>query len=147
MLPVGNISSLMYPMNADIYYASYEQNNMGEMVSTWLFDRTIKCSAIKERPTSAIANVVQSNKFIEYETQLDFRTEENILIDSGGVSHQISDTLIQKITDPAGTLVWFEDNISDPTKFEINNIEPMFDPFHKLFGYRVLLKRAEDQDV
>ena len=147
MLPIGNLTNAMYPMNADIYYASYEQNSMGEMVGTWLFDRKIKCSAIKERPTSAIANVVQSNKFIEYETQLNMRTDENILIDSGGVSHQISDVLVQNITDPAGTLVWFEDSISDPTKFELNNIEPMFDPFHKLFGYRVLLKRADDQDV
>jgi hypothetical protein len=147
MLPVGSFSDFMYPMTADIYYASYTQNDIGEMESNWEYNRTVKCSVIKERPSSTIANAIQSNKIIEFELQLDFRVEENILISDDNTSYPVTDVLIQNIKDPNGTIVWFEERQDESTKFEIQNIEPMFDPFHVVFGYRILLKRADDQDV
>ena len=148
MLPLSNGSFLdvLYPMTADIYYADYEQNSIGEMQVTWNYNRTVNCSAIKERPSSTIANAVVVTKTFEYKFQLDFRTEENILIDDNS-SYPITDVLIQNIRDPNGTLVWFEENSDIETQFEIQNFEPMFDPFHNVFGYRILLRRADEQNV
>ena len=103
MLPNGNLSDLMYPMTADIYYSTSEQSSFGEMVNTWSFDRVVNCSAIKERPDSSVINAITSEKF-----------------------------------------VWFE-VLDEPTVFELGNLEPMFDPFHNFFGYRIFLRRADDQ--
>ena len=144
MLPNGNLSDLMYPMTADIYYSTVEQSSFGEMVNTWSFDRVINCSAIKERPDSAITNAISSEKFIEYSYKLDFRTADEILKSSDDISYSITEILITNIKDPSGKVVWFE-VLDEPTVFEIGNVEPMFDPFHNFFGYRIFLRRADDQ--
>ena len=99
MLPNGNLSDLMYPMTADIYYSTAEQSSFGEMVNTWSFDRVINCSAIKERPDSAIANAISSEKFIEYSYKLDFRTADEILKSSDDISYSITEILITNIKD------------------------------------------------
>ena len=132
MLSLGNLSAIMYPMSADIYYSTETQNDIGEIVSSWSKDRSIKCSAIKERPTSTIANVVDSQKFIEYNTLLDFRTDIDILIDSEGIMHYFTEIVISNITDPLGKVVWAE-TASDPTDFEPQNIEPMYDTLHNFW--------------
>ena len=144
MLPGGNLSEMMYPMTADLYYSTNTQNRLGEMVSSWNKDRVVKCSAIKDRPDSAIANAMLSEKFIEYNFKVNFRTDDNILKSSDGTSYAPTDIIITNIKDPAGNLVWFEYD-GEPTDIEIGNIEPMYDPKHNLFGYRVLLRRADDQ--
>lgn len=144
MLPGGNLSEMMYPMTADLYYSTNTQNRLGEMVSSWNKDRVVKCSAIKDRPDSAIANAMLSEKFIEYNFKVNFRTDDNILKSSDGTSYAPTDIIITNIKDPAGNIVWFEYD-GEPTDFEIGNVEPMYDPMHNLFGYRVLLRRADDQ--
>ena len=146
MLPAGNLSDMMYPMTADIYYSTNTQNRLGEMVSSWTKDRTVKCSAIKDRPDSSMVNAVISEKFTEYTTKVNFRTDDNILVSSDGTPYPLTDIIIKNIKDPSGHLVWFEYD-GEPTKFELGNVEPMYDPMHNFFGYRVLLKRADDQSV
>lgn len=144
MLPSENINEMFYPMTADLYYSSGEQNDFGEMVSTWTKDRTIKCSAIKERPSTTVQNKITSQKFIEYEFRLDFRTNEDVLVASDGTSYALTEIIITNIKDPSGKVVWFESS-SQATVFELGNVEPMFDPFHNYFGARILLRRADDQ--
>jgi len=144
MLPNGNLSDLMYPMTADVYYSTSEQSDFGEMVNQWSFDRVVYCSAIKEKPDSSIANAILSEKFIEYNYRLDFRTSDDILKSSDNTAHAPTDIVITNIKDPSGKVVWFE-ILDEPTVFEIGNVEPMFDPFHNFFGYRILLRRADDQ--
>ena len=144
MLPNGNLSDFMYPMTADIYYSTSEQSSFGEMVNTWSFDRVINCSAIKERPDSAIANAISSEKFIEYSYKINFRTADEILKSSDDISYSVTEILITNIKDPSGKVVWFE-ILDEPTVFEIGNVEPMFDAFHNFFGYRIFLRRAVDQ--
>jgi hypothetical protein len=144
MLPSGDLSDMMYPMTADIYYAAAEQSDFGEMVNQWSMDKVVACSAIKEKPDSSATNAILSEKFIEYNYRINFRTANDILKSSDGVAYPPTDILITNIKDPQGKLVWFE--MSDvPTVFEIGNVEPMFDAFHNFFGYRILLRRADDQ--
>jgi hypothetical protein len=144
MLPSGDLSDMMYPMTADIYYAAAEQSDFGEMVNQWTMDKVVNCSAIKEKPDSGATNAMLSEKFIEYNYRINFRTANDILKSIDGTAYAPTDILITNIKDPKGKLVWFE--MSDvPTVFEIANVEPMFDAFHNFFGYRVLLRRADDQ--
>jgi hypothetical protein len=57
----------------------------------------------------------------------------------------LTDIIITNITDPSGTKVWVESS-GDSTEFELRNVEPMFDPLHNFFGYRILIVRAEEQE-
>lgn len=144
MLPNGNLSDLMYPMTAEIYYSTSEQSDFGEMVNEWSLDKVVNCSAIKERPDSSAVNAILSEKFIEYNFRVNFRTPDDILKSSDDISYAPTDILITNIKDPSGKVVWFEMS-EEPTVFEIGNVEPMFDVFHNFFGYRILLRRADDQ--
>lgn len=144
MLPTGSLNSLYYPMTADVYYASSSQNSFGEITKTWSKNRSIACSAIKENPASSMRSAVSLEKFIEYDIKINMRTNENIFKSSSGTSYELTDILISNIKDPIGTVAWIEKD-GDPTNFEVDTVEPMFDEFHNVGGYRVLLKRSDLQ--
>lgn len=144
MLPITKYSDILFPMTADLYYPSEEQDSIGQIVNTWQYDRTIPCSAIKERPSSAISNSVTNMKFYDIDYQLDFRTPENISLSEDEKDYMYTDIVITNIQDPQGNYPWTEPS-GNPTRFEIEAIEPLFDPFHVVFGYRVRLRRSDDQ--
>lgn len=146
MLPVGNVNSLYYPMTADVYYAEKTQNSFGEMERTWYKDRSINCSAIKENPESQMRTAFTTEKFLEYDIKINMRTPENIFKSVDGTHYYIPDILISNIKDPFGSIAWAENDI-DSTSFEIEIVEPMFDEFHNVGGYRVLLRRSDLQVV
>ena len=144
MLPVGNLSNLYYPMTADIYYATGTQNSFGEFAQSWSFDRQINCSAIKENPESQMRPNLTADKFVEFDTKINMRTNENIQKSVDGTYYNPTDVLIANIKDPLGSLAWSENSIVS-TQFEINAIEPMYDEVHNLSGYRILLRRSDLQ--
>lgn len=144
MLPQGSLNNLFYPMTADIYYASKSQNDFGEMVRSWSMDRTINCSAIKENPESQMRTQLTADKFIEFDEKVNMRTNENIYKSLDGTHYRPTDILIRNIKDPFGSIAWAESSTL-PTNFEIDTIEPMYDPLHNVAGYRILLRRSDLQ--
>ena len=46
MLPGSGLDDIVYPMTAEIFYAENKQNAFGTMERTWVYDRTVQCSAI-----------------------------------------------------------------------------------------------------
>jgi hypothetical protein len=144
MLPVGNLDNLYYPMTADIYYAQSSQSEFGEFEKTWQKDRTVFCSAIKERPDSKIRPALETEKFLQYDFRINMRTNEDIQRGSDDNFYPITDVLVRNIKDPAGNLVW-EEYYNENTSFEIQAAEPMFNEMHILSGYRILLVRSDRQ--
>jgi hypothetical protein len=144
MLPVGNLNNLYYPMTADIYYASSTQNAFGEYAKSWTKDRTINCSAIKENPASSMRTALTAEKFLEYDVKINMRTNENIFKAIDGTHYKPTDILITNIKDPFNSIAWMENDVN-PTSFEVDIVEPMFDEFHGVAGYRVLLRRSDLQ--
>jgi hypothetical protein len=144
MLPVGNLENLYYPMTADIYYSATHQDEFGEFDRTWQKDRTIYCSAIKERPDSKIRPALETQKFLQYDFRINMRTSENIQKGIDDNIHPITDILIRNIKDPSGELVW-DEYYNENTSFEIQAAEPMFNELHNLTGYRILLVRSDRQ--
>lgn len=144
MLPVENIADIFYPMTAEVYYSSQTQGPLGNMVKQWQYDRTIVCSAIKERAEYNARYSVASEKMLEFHVKINMRTPVNLLIGTDGVLHRPTDILVTKIKDPNGTLVWSETSTED-TYFEMESLEPMFDENHVLAGYRALLARSDEQ--
>lgn len=144
MLPQGSLNNLFYPMTADIYYASKTQNDFGEVVRSWYFDRSINCSAIKENPESQMRTQLTSDKFIEFDEKVNMRTNENIYKSLDGTHYRPTDILVRNIKDPFGSIAWAESS-TRPTNFELDTIEPMYDPLHNVAGYRILLRRSDLQ--
>ena len=77
MLPIGNFTNLYFPMTADVYYSSQEQNEMGEFSRSWSKDRSIYCSASKNI-NKILQPALSSEKFLEYDIKINLRTNENI---------------------------------------------------------------------
>jgi hypothetical protein len=144
MLPIGSLDGLYYPMTADIYYARSEQDEFGEFVRSWQKDRTVNCSAIKERPDSKIRPSLETQKFLQYDFRINMRTNENIQISSSDKIYAITDILVKNIKDSSGNIVW-DDSYSENTSFEIQAAEPMFNDFHNVNGFRILLVRSDRQ--
>lgn len=144
MLPQGSLNNLFYPMTADIYYASKTQNALGEFVRSWSMDRTINCSAIKENPESSMRTALTAEKFLEYDIKINMRTNENIYKSLDGTHYRPTDILVSNIKDPFGSIAWSESSTTG-TNFEIDIIEPMYDPNHNVAGYRILLRRSDLQ--
>ena len=137
---------MFYPMTADVYYSTQTQNSMGEIVKTWTKDRTISCSAVKRNTDSRIAPMLDSQKFIEYDLMITLRTKEDLLQSSDSTIYYVTDVLVKNIQDPNGIIVWKE-SVDDPTVFEIRTIEPMYNMFSGLDGYRASLIRSDKQDI
>ena len=131
-------------MTADIYYATKAQNDFGQLVRTWSLDRQINCSAIKENPQSQMRTQLTSDKFIEFDEKVNMRTNENIYKSLDGTHYRPTDILVRNIKDPFGSVAWAESS-TEPTNFEIDTIEPMYDPVHNVAGYRILLRRSDLQ--
>lgn len=144
MLPQGSLNNLFYPMTADIYYASKTQNDFGQLVRSWSMDRSINCSAIKENPESSMRTALTADKFVEYDVKINMRTNENIYKSLDGTHYQPTDIIISNIKDPFGSMAWAESSTT-PTNFEIDIVEPMYDPLHNVAGYRILLRRSDLQ--
>lgn len=131
-------------MTADIYYSVQSQTDLGEVTRSWVKDRTIMCSAIKDRPDSNMYSTVTTQKFIEVDPKVNLRTKEDILLSSAGGSYRLTEVLITNIKDPQGTIIWKE-AVNVPTEFEIDNVEPIYNEYHNLDAYRVLLCRSDEQ--
>jgi hypothetical protein len=144
MIPNSGMTALFYPMTANVCYSIEDQNDFGEITKTWVNDRTIRCSAIKNEPSSGINKSVQTQAFLTYSIIIDLRTKEDILVSSDGLAYRPTEILITNIKDDNGNIIWKE-TIDEPTNFEVLAIEPMFDPFHKLDGNRIMLGRADLQ--
>lgn len=142
----SGINDLFYPMTADIYYATQEQNDFGEIIKTWERDRSVNCSAIKQNPNSRTPNYVNPSTNLEYDIIINFRTNEDIQISSQDEDYKVTDILITNIKDANGNVIWKEDRNS-PTVFEIRAIEPMMDILSNIMGYRIHCVRTETQEL
>jgi len=141
-----SLDYMFYPMTADIYYATQTQNSMGEVTKTWEKDRTISCSAVKRNTDSRIAPTLDPQRFIEYDLMITMRMKEDILQSSDSTIYYVTDVLIKNIQDPNGVVVWKE-TVDDPTVFEVRTIEPMYNMFSILYGYRASLVRSDNQVI
>lgn len=146
MFPKSSFNNMLYPMSADIYYATNSQNAFGEIIKDWYKDKTISCSAIKQNPDSKVPKFLSPDKYIEYDLAVNFRTNVDILEASTGVYYKVTDVLVKDIKDASGSLVWKE-SLDEGTIFEIRSIEPMLDMFSNLNGFRIYLVRADNQVI
>lgn len=48
LLPSSTLDDILFPMTADVYYSTTQQQDYGNISKTWVFDRKVDCSVISE---------------------------------------------------------------------------------------------------
>lgn len=139
------MDDITYPMTADLYYAETKQNAFGTMEKTWVYDRTVNCSAISALADKTLTGELRTkDAFFNYNSDIAFRTNENIQKNKTGRYHQITDILITNIKDQAGNQVWTEGE-DIKTQYEVQSFVPSYDAFHTVDFYRGYLTRSQKQ--
>jgi hypothetical protein len=138
-------------MTADIYYAVESQSEYGNMIRTWRLDRKVSCSAISASLKSLDAELKIKDKFLDYNSSIFFRTNEDIRKSASGKYYPINATAITNMRDPNGDPAWINsENLKTKaetvkTKYEVKTVIPSFDMFHNIGMYRVFLTRSANQ--
>ena len=145
MLPGSGIDDILYPMTADLYYAETKQNAFGTMEKTWVYNRTIDCSAISALADKTLTGELRSQgAFFQYNSDIAFRTNQNIQRNLGSRYYPITEILITNIKDQSGKQVWTEGE-TEKTQYEVQSFVPSYDAFHTVDFYRGYLTRSQKQ--
>jgi len=145
MLPGAGIDNVFYPMTADVYYAETKQNAFGTMEKTWVFNRTIQCSAISALADKTLTGELRTQgAFFNYNSDIAFRTGEDIQRNKGRRYYPITEILVTNIKDQNGNTVWTEGE-TEKTQYEVQSFVPSYNSFHTVDFYRGYLTRSQKQ--
>jgi len=152
IIPSSTLDDMLFPMTADIYYATTVQQDYGNVSKTWVFDRTVNCSIISDLSSRGFSGELKTKgtDFI-YDSNAFFRTKEDIRKKSNGMYFPITAIAITNIKDPAGNDVWINgQNLINSanvvkTKYEVKTIVPTFDYNHNLRHFRIFISKSQVQ--
>lgn len=137
----------MFPLLADIYYATTEQAAYGNIKKTWVLDSSIACAF------SSTQQQTKKNIKPEYnitnELVIVGRSKQDIRVSARGDASSITNIVITNIrhddnhiyTETSGP------RAGKSTIFEIAALEPFIGPFADIEYYTVTLRRSENQAV
>jgi hypothetical protein len=145
MLPGAGIDDIFYPMSAEIFYAETKQDDFGTMKRTWVFDRVVPCSAISAMSDKTLNSELKStSSFFQYNSDIAFRTSEDLQRKKGKTYFPITEILITNIKDSNGQYVWTEwEDVR--TQYEVQSFVPSYNSFHAVHFYRGYLTRSTKQ--
>jgi hypothetical protein len=151
-LPSSTLDDILFPMTADVYYAQTTQSEYGNMLKTWVFDRTVNCSVISELSNRGFAGELKTKgQDLIYDSNAFFRTKEDLRKKTNGSYMPITAIAITNIKDPAGNDVWINgQNLSNAagaikTKYEVKTIIPTFNYDHTLRHFRLFISKSQIQ--
>jgi hypothetical protein len=151
-LPSSTLDDILFPMTADVYYAQTTQSKYGNMLKTWVFDRTVNCSVISELSNRGFAGELKTKgQDLIYDSNAFFRTKEDLRKKTNGSYMPITAIAITNIKDPAGNDVWINgQNLSNAagaikTKYEVKTIVPTFNYDHTLRHFRLFISKSQIQ--
>lgn len=141
------VTDFMYPMKADLYYASIDQSEYGQPKKTWILDRTFICNAsgfgrdIKEIE-------VKPAVFLQYQNQLMARSKEDLRVSSFLNNNAITNILVTNIRDAQDNPIYRETagpRSGRSTIYEIAALEPIVGPFGNVEYYQMVFRKTENQ--
>jgi len=152
IIPSSTLDDMLFPMTADIYYATTKQQDYGNVSKTWIYDRTVNCSIISDLSSRGFTGELKTKgtDFV-YDSNAFFRTKEDIRKKANGMYFPITAIAITNIKDPAGNDVWINGqnmtNSADviKTKYEVKTVVPTFDYNHNLRHFRIFISKSQVQ--
>lgn len=129
-------------MKMDIYVQKTRQTDSGQIIKTWIYDRTMYCHAKGTISNSVTArngdrqifdNRYKNDQMVQVRTKTRLSLKEKIT----------------NIRDSDGNPIWTEEDYptDTPTVFELVGTTPITDPFGKIVAYNSALKRSENQTL
>jgi len=147
-MTVCETTDFMYPMLADVYYPIITQGDYGQPKKQWVLDRTIACNATSVG--GAGEENIKPEVFLQYENKLVARTKADPRISSQKGTNAISNILITNVRHANDEVIYKETagvRAGKSTIFEIATVEPYVGPFNTVEYYKMLWRRAENQNV
>jgi hypothetical protein len=137
----------MFPLIADIYYATTEQSAYGNLKKTWILDKSVACSF------SGTQQQIKKNIKTEYNITNDLvivgRVKGDVRISDREENNSVTNIIITNIrsddnhiyTETSGP------RAGKSTIFEVAALEPFVGPFAEIEHYSMTLRRSENQAV
>lgn len=138
---------MFYPLVLDVFYSTTTQNELGELIHVWTYDRTIPCR------TSSNTNYKDQNIFpdqrLRVVDQINAQIVEDIRIDSFGENHPLTDMLVGNIRAECETGTVYKETAGDRsglgTLYEVIGYMPHVDPFNRIDYIKIVMSRADEQ--
>jgi hypothetical protein len=142
------VTDFMYPMKADLYYATMKQSEYGQPKKTWIFDRSIVCNATPLGGASK--EEIKPEVFLQNNGQLIARTKTDPRTSSQESNSAITNILVTNIRNASDVVIYRETagpRSGRATIYEFATVEPFVGPFGDIQYYKILWRRAENQSV
>jgi len=138
----------LYPMRADLYYATIEQNEYGQPKKSWVYDRSISCNATPLGGASK--EEIKPEIFLQNNGQLIARTKNDPRISSQQYGNSMTNVLLTNIRNKSDVAIYKETSgprSGKATIYEFGTLEPFVGPFGDIEYYKLLLRRSENQSA
>ena len=142
------VTDFMYPMKADLYYATIKQSEYGQSKKTWIYDRTIICNATPLGGASK--EEIKPDVFLQNNGQLVARTKSDPRVSSQESNNAMTNILVTNIRNASDVTIYKETagpRSGRATIYEFATVEPFVGPFGDIQYYKILWRRAENQSV
>lgn len=138
----------MFPLTADIFYASVDQAAYGNLQKTWILDKTVACSFAS--PNQSAKENIKTEYNITTDLVIIGRVKEDLRVSGRGENNSVTNIVISNIKNSAGDEVYTETSgprAGKSTIFEVAAAEPFLGPFADIEYYSITLRRSENQAV
>ena len=143
-----DVTNIVYPLLADIYYPTVEQSAYGAVSKTWMLDSSIACffavAGLKAKKD------IIPNSTVVMDNMLIGRTKRDIRFSMRENKNAMTNIIITNIRDRDGNVVFVESSgtrAGKPTIFELATNDPIVGPFGGVEYYKVVIRRSENQAV
>lgn len=145
-MTVCETTDFLYPMKADIFYPIVDQGPYGNVVKTWVFNKTVACNF------SIIGNTekeeIKPNVKIDEKSLLVGRTRTDIRIESETSQVSITNVLITNIRTASDQSIYIETSgprAGRSTLYEVATLDPILGPFNSIDYYKLVIRRSQNQ--
>jgi len=142
----GDKTDFIFPMEADVYHPIVEQGALGNVIKTWVLDRTIACNLAPAG--TAWKEEVKPNINITQDGLLMGRVRDDIRFSSRDAGNAITNVIITNIRDKNCNPLYIETSgprAGKSTIFEVATNEPFSGPFGNVEYYKLVVRRSENQ--
>ena len=139
-------TDFMYPLLADIYYPIVEQGAYGNVIKTWVLNKTVACNF--SSGGAAMKEEVKTNVNITQDSILLGRVKTDVRISESEDKNAITNVLVTNIRDRWETPIYLETSgtrAGKSTLYEIATNEPTLGPFGSVEYYKLTVRRSENQ--
>lgn len=137
-----------FPLKADIYYASSQQNDFGDVEKVWVFDQTINVSL--SMSTNYKDQNIQPAQMMFVQDMLNGKCKVDPRIAVDGSMFSMTDVIVTNIRGTDGQVAYIETagvRTGMPTLYELTGVLPHNGPFGTVDYYKVVISRSDAQEL